>query len=1554
MKGKVIKYFPDKGFGFIKLENGYDCYFHKSRFVEEIGHIYPGDFAEVECRESRKKPGSYEASSIRIVEKPQRKNLYPENTKMETVVRGIVFRSRDDENFGFIRTQNFGEIYFSYKSEIIGQTFPEVDTKVLVTIIPSEVKHGSFQARTIRKLSNHHLGDFIPEDNSQIDDRNFKVVVYLLTQADRDELISFDTDTLNRFFNCLTFDQKSDLFEKWLKGDFDYFDERYLNEIISSLNAYDHLRAISRSQNIDYDNAFDHLREDEKKQLLNNAIEGRTTYFSKDYLRSKFPELTFATLIECLKNEDNLVRNELFLEYLEQFPPKYYSDSELKIAVNSIKHLKSSKPDKPSNIYKAFSKSEFTIKQKSYLFGNWLHEDFEYLDQEYLAETIDSLDAYDHLKAISRSQKIEYDSAFDQLNEYEREQLLHRLLLGEATFVPRNYLRSQFSRFTFGTLIEYLKKEDQPTKNELYIEYLELCLPKELNDSELAIVMKTLNSLDSIDPLRSKNLFTAIFAGLRKSQKRLLLRAFTNGHFKLFDREFLISEIKSYDTQSLLWIASKVDEQTATNIIEEMTDRFFDDQSNVSVSNIIQLFIDIREFVPKYPTLDLLNRVKDFLSLEDQFELWLHKLIDSIDEELVLSQADISKSDYFTRVLERADEQLAKAFVHTALNKCSHISDIELYRDIFYILENLRSYNSSIGYIGDLYNYILRTIYDRSSDLIRVHLFKDEFVNKIKLDDALRNISILTPQDCERAVQVMNVPDCQVFIENLFKSTLKENQYPEFEGIINTFRIGSKNPQLIEFTVSLINKYVPDAMLSQLIKSARQYHVTFDGFFSTLLTYLYQRGYKVEPALAAELIFKAILVKPVKVAEIVPALIKDNCDFNFFLRTVNDLLDLGLCRIKSGKYKGHTIYEISTGNRSYIHRNRFKRQDLIDGNSPLKDETFDRITEITSKILSFIESSLVPIIKKQAIVAEEDISLINQPIQTFNSIQNQLAGIRSAQVRILPELRTSLRDHLNGCLSTISSALDNPSDLSRVMQIESSIRSLVESLPELGEVNEFHTLHELASTLQTKLSGIIIHAFKDEFKVKSSTFGSFIEYLELLRIMLQDDRFSSVVKEADLQEWFLNFCNKVIKTDLLEFGKIRKYSDWVAVRQEVNLVRSILRGMPGFDQSCLYVKELENLRDDALENFLEKSSLRIDNDLRYSSVLTLFDELNCSCDTVRANKITQAIYFKASEEYCLKFWLYGHVDIFDFERYAMVYFTLTREERRTFNKRVREIIKVDLDKQLLAVRAPWKLVRKEGNETVYEATWKCVWFHDGAIRFCMDEGIFSAPYKLSYSRKDFNSLYSFLSGKRGGDLTVYCLNNTIVDVQGLDELKELIQRVIITRGLTESDNFLFKSEGENRVPVNLLLKNECINVLSKLVGEGIKVHRVYEKIWKFEHGIQLPFDFDISYIFPVLTSDGRYILFWESARLEKSKATYVFSCPQDQLDEHLERIISFIDKQVNVRSAILTSTEVQSDLGFIGRIEHENFDIFPWKKRLVSYLPGYSDKIFESTETAHQ
>jgi hypothetical protein len=312
----------------------------------------------------------------------------------------------------------------------------------------------------------------------------------------------------------------------------------------------------------------------------------------------------------------------------------------------------------------------------------------------------------------------------------------------------------------------------------------------------------------------------------------------------------------------------------------------------------------------------------------------------------------------------------------------------------------------------------------------------------------------------------------------------------------------------------------------------------------------------------------------------------------------------------------------------------------------------------------------------------------------------------------------------------------------------------------------------------------------------------------------------------------------------------------------------------------------------------------------------------------------------------LKFWVYGLIDYYNFNSYCYYYFTLSLEERKIFNRKAKAKMGEEIKASMLKKRVPWqfveKLVLEENLEIeIYTASWKSIWFGDGFIRVCMDsKPSFSKQFKWDFSEEKFNFLYEYISGKRLKELKITAIGDYIKSVQGLDELEEVIWKLLIIQEVETTNGTTIRGTGSNRIPINMLLRNQCIQLLNKFQLKELEPTRVLEKTFNpIKGGIGV----DVSLLYSIPIDEYEVAIIWESLELEKAKATHIFKCLRIEYENVFSDIENYLSGKFKVRST-LNSKDAdaigqQNTLRYLCRIEHDNFNFSKWEKSLYEILP---------------
>lgn len=309
----------------------------------------------------------------------------------------------------------------------------------------------------------------------------------------------------------------------------------------------------------------------------------------------------------------------------------------------------------------------------------------------------------------------------------------------------------------------------------------------------------------------------------------------------------------------------------------------------------------------------------------------------------------------------------------------------------------------------------------------------------------------------------------------------------------------------------------------------------------------------------------------------------------------------------------------------------------------------------------------------------------------------------------------------------------------------------------------------------------------------------------------------------------------------------------------------------------------------------------------------------------------------------LKLWVYDVIQYFDFDQYCFYYFTLNSVEKSIFNKKAKAIMGETLKQAMLKQREPWTLIGQdiENDIKTYSASWKSIWFNEGEIRFCIDNHCnFSKPFTWNFSEEKFNLLFDYISGRKLENLKVWVKFNSIIKVENLEDLETIIWKVQVQKEAESGLSLDPRNKSINSIPINMILRNQCIQLLNQLQLSGLEPTRVLEKTFNLEKG---GFSVDISLLYSIPINKNEIAMIWESLELEKSKATHIFRCSSDEYIDVFSDIELYLQSKLKVRSSLNSTdnedVERQIKMKYLCRIDHDNFNFSKWKKSLCEALP---------------
>ncbi len=317
----------------------------------------------------------------------------------------------------------------------------------------------------------------------------------------------------------------------------------------------------------------------------------------------------------------------------------------------------------------------------------------------------------------------------------------------------------------------------------------------------------------------------------------------------------------------------------------------------------------------------------------------------------------------------------------------------------------------------------------------------------------------------------------------------------------------------------------------------------------------------------------------------------------------------------------------------------------------------------------------------------------------------------------------------------------------------------------------------------------------------------------------------------------------------------------------------------------------------------------------------------------------------------LRLWIFNLSDNFDFNHFCYYFFMLNRLEQWMFSKKANALMGEEIKQSMLRQRIPWQFShKKDENIWIYEATWKSIWFENKKVKILTnEENSFSDPFIWEFSEYKFNFLYDYIVGRRLEPLVIEfdIIEGKIVLIENLDALSEIlfkaeIQRLVEKGDKENLDKLLSGELMKIPIPINSVLRNECLIYLNRLQLNGLEPTRLLERTINVNNrGLS----FEQSFLYTIPLENDDFAIIWESLEIDKSKATHIFKCKIQDYKDIFSDIQSFLSSYTGVRSILNSKNELlerKANLGYYRKIDHDNFTFEKWKDKLHSVLPSLS------------
>ncbi|OAV66839.1 cold shock domain protein CspD [Bacteroidales bacterium Barb4] len=413
---------------------------------------------------------------------------------------------------------------------------------------------------------------------------------------------------------------------------------------------------------------------------------------------------------------------------------------------------------------------------------------------------------------------------------------------------------------------------------------------------------------------------------------------------------------------------------------------------------------------------------------------------------------------------------------------------------------------------------------------------------------------------------------------------------------------------------------------------------------------------------------------------------------------------------------------------------------------------------------------------------------------------------------------------------------------------------------------------------------------------------------------------------------------KLLQQYLSKLGKIEHDNSWNVKDKEwkYNKIKSIVKS--------------DKIDEKAKEGFLKAAYEKASDDYKYKM---LFEDNFLDFDFIEYikeynllniiknkyedlyNELFGKAYPNISKIDRLYLWLNGLNSYYNYFEFVQVAWQLSNDERKLFNKRVKEYAEEERLQKFISQIPKAELLEETESSKIYKCKWRNLYYKQGAIEVFLDKTTATEDYKWEVAREEWNLLtQEYFNNRRINDIIVTIDNNYhILDIVGLDDIEVKIVFAEIHKNGTSERRTDISSSQVTKIIHNVAARNSCINFLASQNSpyNAVDVQELVTEQYR-----------DISFLFPIPDGKGNVYLIWESAEFEKSKATHIFKIREECLQEMMENIRNFIETNYRTRSRLNSvetdDLEKKQDLQYFSRVNHDSVEYQVWEDRMKKEL----------------
>ena len=306
----------------------------------------------------------------------------------------------------------------------------------------------------------------------------------------------------------------------------------------------------------------------------------------------------------------------------------------------------------------------------------------------------------------------------------------------------------------------------------------------------------------------------------------------------------------------------------------------------------------------------------------------------------------------------------------------------------------------------------------------------------------------------------------------------------------------------------------------------------------------------------------------------------------------------------------------------------------------------------------------------------------------------------------------------------------------------------------------------------------------------------------------------------------------------------------------------------------------------------------------------------------------------------LYLWLNNLNSYYNYLELVQSAWQLSNDERKLLNKRIKEYAKDERLQKFYNQIPVAEIIEKTESTITYKCKWRNLYYKNGSIQVFFDKSTSSEDYMWDSSREEWNLLtQEYFNNRRIDDIIVTINhNNLITKITGIEDIEVKIVIAEVRKNGTLDRKTNISTSQISKIIHNISARNQCINFLASQDSD-FNVLDIQELVTDDYGSLRR----DVSFIFPIPNNKGNMYLIWESAEFEKSKATHIFKCSIEELEDMEFKIKDFIESNLRTRSRLnsveIDDLKVKRELQYFCRVNHDSVEYQVWENRMREVLP---------------